>query len=166
MKKWYKEVYFDKISWFMQNCDKFNLSNNEILLILFILFYTKNNISISYDLLTNKMNLSNKEVDKVISLLVNKHYLKIKTNSRGILFDLDGLFEFDPTKYEISNNQNIYDILGDLFGKPLTPNELQKVNDLLNEYSEKQLLQASRVAEANNKLNLSYIEGILRNEKK
>lgn len=166
MKKWYKEVYFDKISWFLHNCDKFNLSNNEILLILFILFYNKNNVSISYELLTNKMNLSNKEIDKLISLLVNKHYLKIKTNSRGIFFDLDGLFEFDPTKYEISNNQNIYDILGDLFGKPLTPNELQKVNDLLNEYSEKQLLQASRVAEANNKLNLSYIEGILRNEKK
>ena len=79
--------------------------------------------------------------------------------------DIENIFEFDVNQYEIADNKNLYDTLGDILGKPLTPNELQKLNDLLNDYSEKDILQAVRIAEANRKLKLSYIEGILRNGK-
>ena len=111
------------------------------------------------------MNKSIKEVDKIIASLVGKHYLNLSTNAKGLVLDIDSIFDFDPDKYEVSENKDLYDTLGDLFGRPLTPNELQKVNDLLNEYSQKDLLQAIRIAEANRKLKLNYIEGILRNGK-
>lgn len=165
MKKWYKETYFDANAWLLENYDKLNISNNEILLILLINFYNRNHMAITYDILTKKLAMPIKDVDKLIASLVNKHYLKIKTNTRGIFFDIDSIFEFDPNAYEIVSNQNLYDILGDLFGKPLSPSELQKVNDLLNTYTDKDILEAARIAEAKKKLNLSYIEGILRNEK-
>ena len=40
------------------------------------------------------------------------------------------------------------------------------MNDLLEEYGQKRFTQALRIAEAQKKLKMSYIEGILRNEKK
>lgn len=165
MKKWYKESYFNRKAWILENFNKLNLSSDETILILLIDLCKDSRKPVTYDYLTLKMHKSIKEVDKIIAGLANKNYLKISSNTKGLVFDIDSIFDFDPEKYEISNNKDLYDTLGDLFGKPLTPTELQKVNDLLNEYSQKDLLQAIRIAEANRKLKLSYIEGILRNGK-
>lgn len=166
MKKWYKESYFNRKNWILENFDKLNLTNDELVLVLLIELCKDSRKQITYDYLTEKMHKSIKDIDKIIASLVSKHYLNLGTNAKGLVLDIDNLFEFDLDKYEVSENKNLYDTLGDLFGKPLTPTELQKVNDLLNEYSEKDILEAVRIAEANRKLKLSYIEGILRNGKK
>lgn len=165
MKKFYKESYFNKQNWLLEYFDKLNLNSDETLLVLLIMFCKDNKKVISYDFLTSKLNKNIKEVDKIITSLVNKHYLKLSSNSKGLVFDIDSIYEFDTSNYEVSENIDLYDKLGDIFGKPLTPSELQKVNDLLETYSEKKFLEAVRIAEANKKLKLSYIEGILRNEK-
>ena len=165
MKKWYKESYFNRKNWILENFDKLNITNDELVLILLIDLCKESRKQITYEYLTAKLNKPVKEIDKIIASLVSKHYLKLGSNAKGLVLDIDNLFEFDLDKYEVSDNKDLYDTLGDLFGKPLTPNELQKVNDLLNEYSEKDILEAVRIAEANRKLKLSYIEGILRNGK-
>lgn len=165
MKKWYKESYFNRKNWILENFDKLNITNDELVLILLIDLCKESRKQITYEYLTAKLNKSVKEIDKIIASLVSKHYLNLGSNAKGLVLDIDNLFEFDLDKYEVSDNKDLYDTLGDLFGKPLTPNELQKVNDLLNEYSEKDILEAVRIAEANRKLKLSYIEGILRNGK-
>ena len=56
-------------------------------------------------------------------------------------------------------------MVADVFGKPLSPSELQKMNELIDEYSQKSFIEALRIAEAKRKLKMAYIEGILRNEK-
>ena len=165
MKKWYKESYFDRKNWILENFDKLNLTSNETLLILLIDLYKSSRRSISYELLTDKLKLNNKDIDKLIANLVNKHYLKLSTNSRGLVFDIEGLFDFDPEKYEISENKDLYDMVSDIFGKPLSLTELLKMNDLLDTYGNNKFVQALRIAEAQKKLKMSYIEGILRNEK-
>lgn len=165
MKKFYKTSYFNRKNWILENFDKLNITNDELVLILLIELCKESRKQITYDYLTDKLHLTIKEIDKIISSLVSKNYLVISTNQKGLVFDIDNIFEFDPEKYEVIENKDLYDTLGDIFGKPLTPSELQKVNDLLNEYSEKDILEAARIAEANRKLKLSYIEGILRNVK-
>ena len=165
MKKWYKESYFNRKNWILENFDKLNITNDELVLILLIELCKESRKSVTYEYLMQKLSKNQKEVDKIIASLVNKRYLNINVNSKGLVFDIDSIFEFDTETYEISENTNLYDTLGDLFGRPLTPNELAKLNDLLNEYSEKQIIEAIRVSEANRKLKLSYIEGVLRNGK-
>ena len=165
MKKWYETIYFNRKNWILENFDKLNLNNDELVLILLIELCKESKKQITYDYLMEKMKINSKEIDKILASLVNKHYLNLSTNAKGLVLDINNLFEFDPSKYEISENTNLFDTLGDLLGRPLTPNELQKLNDLLNEYDEKQIVQAIRIAEANRKLKLSYIEGILRNGK-
>jgi len=166
MKKWYKESYFDRKNWILENFDKLNLSSEETLLILLVDLCRINKKAITYDYLTQKLRKTNKEIDKIIASLVNKHYLKLSTNSRGLVFDIENIFEFDPDKYEINENKDLYDTVSEVFNKPLSSTELQKMNDLLEEYGQKRFTQALRIAEAQKKLKMSYIEGILRNEKK
>lgn len=165
MKKWYKESYFNSANWILENFNKLGLTNDETILVLLIDLYRSNRKTITYDILCEKLNMNAKQVDTLIASLVNKHYLKISTNTKGIVFDIDSIYEFDPSSYEIADNKNIYDLVDELFGKPLSSQELQKMNDLIEGYGQDKFLQATRIAEANRKLNMSYIEGILRNEK-
>lgn len=165
MKKWYKESYFDSNSWIMENYDKLGLNSDETLLILLIDFYKKNHKPITYDLLSTKFNKDLKYIDSLISSLVEKHYLKVYINGDDLVFDIDSIFEFDVEQYEISENEDIYNLMDEIFGKPLSMSELQKMNDLLDKYGQNRFLEAVRIAEGNKKLKMPYIEGILRNEK-
>ena len=166
MKKWYKESYFDRKNWILENFDKLSLSSDETLFLLLIDLYKNSRRSISYEFLEKKLNKNSKEIDKIISSLVSKHYLKLSTNSKGLVFDFEDIFEFDPEKYELSENKDLYDMVSDIFNKPLSGSELQKMSDLINEYGQNKFIEALRIAEAQRKYKISYIEGILRNEKK
>lgn len=166
MKKWYKEPYFDAESWIIENNDKLNLNAKETLALLLIVYCHKHKVAISTSYLAKKLSASEKEIDKLLADLVGKHYLLIKTNSRGIDFDISGIFEFDPASYEIAAKDGIYGTLEMVMNRPLNSTELQKLSDLTNKYSDSQIIEAIRVAEAYEKVNIAYIEGILRNEKK
>ena len=166
MKKWYKESYFNRNNWILENYDKLGLGADEVLLLLLVELNRAGKGKITYEYLQTKLSKDGKQIDKIIAGLVNKHYLKLSTNSRGLVFDIEPLFEFDPERYEIVENADLYDTVTEVFGKPLSPSELQKMNDLIDEYGQKRFNQALRIAEAQKKLKMSYVEGILRNEEK
>lgn len=165
MKKWYKQPYFDRRNWILENYEKLSLTNEETMLLLLIDFAKDAKKTITYDYLMKKMSLDSKKIDKLIASLVSKSYLAINPTSKGVSFDMDGLFEFDPEKYEIAENKDVYSIAEDLVSRPLSPTELQKISDLLNEFSSNQIIDALRVAEAYRKTSLAYVETVLRNEK-
>ena len=165
MKKWYQESYFDRKNWILENFDKLNLNADETLLILLVDLCKTNRKYVTYDYLMSKLGKNMKQIDTIVAGLVNKHYLKISSNSKGLIFDFDEIFEFDPDKYEISDNKDIFDTVSEVFGKPLSPTELQKITELLEVYGEKKFIEALRLAEAKRTYKIAYIEGILRNEK-
>ena len=105
------------------------------------------------------------EIDEIIASLVTKKFLSIKPNERGIDFDIDAIFEFDPNQYEIIENKDIYEIAEDLLCRPLSASELQRLSDMLSIYGETKVTDALRSAEAYRKNNLAYVEAILKNEK-
>ena len=166
MKKWYKESYFDREKWILENFNKLNLDAEETLLLLLIDLCKTSRKAITYDYLTEKLHKTTREIDRIIASLVAKHYLKLSTNSKGLVFDIEGIFEFDPDKYEIAENKNLYDTTEEVFGRPLSSSELQKMNDLINEFGQNAFIDALRISEAQRKVKMAYIEGILRNEKK
>ena len=166
MKKWYKESYFDREKWILENFNKLNLDAEETLLLLLIDLCKTSRKAITYDYLTEKLHKTTREIDRIIASLVAKHYLKLSTNSKGLVFDIEGIFEFDPDKYEIVENKDLYDTTEEVFGRPLSSSELQKMNDLINEFSQNAFIDALRISEAQRKVKMAYIEGILRNEKK
>ena len=165
MKKWYKESYFDRKNWILENFDKLNLTADETLLILLVDLCKSSRKAVTYDYLTRKLSKSTKQIDMIVAGLVGKHYLKISNNTKGLVFDFDSIFEFDPSKYELNENRDLFDTVSSVFNKPLSPLELQKLSDLLEIYGEEKILDALRLAEASRKLKIDYLEGILRNEK-
>lgn len=166
MKKWYKQPYFNRRTWLLENFDKLNLTNDELVVLLLIDYAKEARKAISYDYLMSKLNCDSKKVDKIVEKLVQKKYLIISPNSKGVSFDIDSIFEYDPDKFEIKESQDVYSVLEDLVKRPLSPNELQKLSDLLNEFEANRIIDAIRVAEAYRKTSIAYIESILRNEKK
>ena len=165
MKKWYQESYFDRKNWLLENFDKLNLSSDETLLIMLVELCMTNRKYVTDDYLMKKLGRNAKQIDSLVASLVNKHYLKISSNSQGLIFVFDEIFEFDPEKYEISDNKDLFDTVSEVFGKPLSPTELQKISELSEIYGEKRFIEALRLAEAKRTYKIAYIEGILRNEK-
>ncbi len=166
MKKWYRESYFDREKWILENFNKLNLDAEETLFLLLIDLCKTTKRAITYDYLIEKLRMPTKEIDRIIASLVAKHYLKLSTNARGLVFDIEGIFEFDPDRYEIAENKDLYDTTEEVFGRPMSSNELQKMNDLINEFGQNAFIDALRISEAQRKVKMAYIEGILRNEKK
>jgi len=164
MKKWYKEAYFDRNNWILENFDKLNLDCDETVLLLLLILAQKSNRTVTYDYLLQKMNKTVKQIDQIIASLVDKHYLSLSADKNGLVFDIDEIFEFDPQQYEISENIDLYDTVSQIFGKPLSTTELQKMSDLFYIYGQDRFIEALRIAEAKRIRNLSYIEGILRND--
>lgn len=166
MKKWYKELYFDKRTWILENIEKLNLTCEETLTVLLIDYARQANILVNNKFLGTKLQKTSEQIDNIVSSLVSKGYLNIKVENGNVNFDIDGLFDEDLAKLEEIDNKDIYEIYSDLIGKPATTSEMMKINDLLNEYGENKVIDAFRMAEAYRKCNLNYIESILKNEEK
>lgn len=166
MKKWYKEKYFNRRNWILDNFDKLSLSPLETLTLLIIDFSKQNNVEITNEYLCTKLKIDTKELDTVLSSLVAKAYLKINMSEKGVFFDIDGLFDEDVDKMDDLDNKSIYDIWENVTGKPISPSDMMKIKDLSDEYDENTLIDAIRTADAYRKYSLSYVEGILKNEKK
>lgn len=166
MKKWYKQPYFDRKIWILENFDKLNLNCEEAMLILLADQAKENRKKLNYDELCRKLKTDEKHLDGILSGLVSKHYLKINSGEKGISFDIDDIFEFDPERFEVVDNKDLYGIAEELVNRPLTPSQIEKLNSLLERYDENSIIDAIRTAEAYRKTSLDYVEGILRNEKK
>ena len=166
MKKWYKQTYFNRKNWILENFDKLNLTTDETMLLLLIEFAKDSHIAVSYDYFKKKLNYDSKKIDKIIASLVNKSYLSIAPRANGVSFDIDNLFEFDPEKYETVDAKDVYSVAEALLKRPLSGNEVQKLSDLINEYSQAAVIDALRVAEAYRKPSLAYVEATLKNEKR
>ena len=67
MKKWYKESYFDRKNWILENFDKLNLNADETILILLIDLCKTSRKAITYEYLTGKLHKTTKEIDKINS---------------------------------------------------------------------------------------------------
>lgn len=165
MKKWYKESYFNANNWILDNYEKLGLNSDEVLMLLLIVLGKNNQINISYDYFKQKMGYTTKKIDEIIASLVTKKFLIIKPSEKGIDFDIDSIFEFDPNQYEIIENKDIYQIAEELLCRPLSANDLQRVSDMLNKYGDNKVIDALRLAEAYRKNSLAYVEAILKNEK-
>ena len=166
MKKWYKEPYFNRQVWILENFNKLNLSAEEAMIILLIDYCKTNNKSITYDYLCKKMNIDSKKLDELLALLVTKHCLSISVNDKSVCFNIEGIFEFDEEKYEEVVNEDVYNIVSYFLSRPLVNNELLKTNELIEKYGENKFIDALRMAEAYRKHNLAYVEGILKNDEK
>lgn len=165
MTKWWEKNYTNKISWILENSSRFNITNNELLVILFIQFFNEENVLITPEQLANKTNMTVAEVDSIMSGLLDKQYLEIVIKDSAVLFSLDNLYQYQDNNFDKTNFNDVFKLCEDEFARPLSQTEIQMIADWVKEYSNNQIIDAIRFASVNEKLSMNYINRYLLNSK-
>lgn len=160
MKKWYEENYVSRRDWMLDNLNRLPVSLEQAVILLMIDFDAQNGRPISLEALSQQTGLSLQQVDKAVSDLNRRGYLKITTKSRRIIFDISGIFEWEEEK---SVSQDVFQIFETEFGRVLSQMETTQIADWLSEYGEETVLDALREASIQKKVEIRYINRILAN---
>ncbi|MBR2668603.1 MAG: DnaD domain protein [Solobacterium sp.] len=160
--KWYEQNYVNHRDWILDNVEELGLNSQELILVLLIDFYNEHHMEISMEILSKKCHLEMDELDRIISVLCARKYLDIKASSKRIRFVLDGLFEANTARDRSVMDVSLFELFEQEFGRTLSQKEMQKISDWNREYDRKQIIDALREASTYQKLNLSYVEAILK----
>lgn len=163
MKELSKKSYFNRRNYILENLENLKLSPNEALLVLIMDFLQEKNEMINYEILAKKMQVSEKEVDKIINDLQNRNYLYLSFDNHKIEYILDNLFD---EKITSSNNTNITSILAtyeEAFKRPLSQQEMLKIRELIDKYGPDKVIIGLKRAIAYNNIDLNYINKIIIN---
>lgn len=161
MMKWYEQKYVNRRDWILDNLENLKLSPQELTVVMTIDFYNENRTEITMDILEKKTGLGKDELNRTISVLCARHYLDIMASSRNVQFKLDGLFDTDVAKDVRVMDSPLIELFAEEFGRPMTPNEMQKISEWNRVYPRKAIIYALREASAYQKKSMSYVESVL-----
>lgn len=164
----------------IENYKKLKLTEAE-LATLFIIdhFIEQGNPMITADLLSLKMTMPVKEIDKVLANLLRKKMIDYIEDNKKVVTTLEPLKKLLYREFEISlNNENllrkkekyeedinnIYKKFQDYLGRNLSPIEFSRIKEWLTfGYSEEIILDALKEAISKNKKSLRSVDKILLN---
>lgn len=164
----------------IENYKKLKLTEVE-LATLFIIdhFIEQGNPMITADLLSLKMTMPVKEIDKVLANLLRKKMIDYIEDNKKVVTTLEPLKKLLYREFEISlNNENllrkkekyeedinnIYKKFQDYLGRNLSPIEFSRIKEWLTfGYSEEIILDALKEAISKNKKSLRSVDKILLN---
>lgn len=152
--------YFNAQAWLLEHIHTLQLSPEEALVVLLIQHFQSFQTPIDLNKLATHANLSVKVIDKVLSQLVKRGYIKINMLQTSLTFDLSNLYTETPTesKGDFSHVLLIYE---QEFKRPLSTHEVDKIKDWLSKVEPDFLIHALREAIIYRKLNFGYIDKIL-----
>lgn len=159
----YLKPYFNRRNWLLDNAQNLSLNSEELLLCLLIDFLNEQDQTINYEILGAKLSLDKDKVDEIVQHLVTRGLLEIYVTETGVKYDIHHIFEL-VDEYNEDISDDIFQAFEDSFTRPLSPMELAKLSDFIADYSKEDILEALRSADAYRKLNMSYIEKILKNK--
>ena len=161
---WYKKPYVNRRDWVLENLSLLHSSPDQALLILMIDYLNGLNVSIDPSVLAKRTGLQQDRVDTLIQQLVRQNILEIKPLKDRIEFILDRLFE-EGVRYEYVD-ENIFEVFESELSRPLSQNELERLNSWLNQYTQDEIIAALRTAIVYQKVSFPYINTILINNRK
>ena len=164
--KWYETNYVNHRDWILDNLNILSLDAKEAIVILMIDFMNEHHLKTTIEDLAKRTNLTNEEMNEVLSLLCAKKYLEIKAANNGdIRFVLNGLFETDVARDEKIMDSSLFDLFESEMGRTLSQKEMQKIAEWNRTTDKKMIFYALREASAYQKLSFSYIDKILQDWK-
>lgn len=160
MNQIWKERYFNRKNWILEENYRLDLNSLETLVLLNIEHFNEFDILIDLNLLSNVCHSTQSEIDKALTILINKGYLKIEMIDDKVLYNTDGLFQIKNTKLD-DQSTDIIEIYENEFKRPLSATEIDKLNYWLTQLDYAFLIHALREAAIYRKLSFPYIERIL-----
>ncbi len=162
----------------IENYRKLKLSETELATIFVIdHLIGQGNPFITADLLSLKMTLDVKEIDKILSKLMTKGMFEYKTVGKNMVATLEPLkqklyreFQLNLSKEEEEKSskrikeelENVYQTFEKLLGRTLSPVEVSKIHEWISYgYSDKMIIDALKEALSKNKKTLRSVDKIL-----
>jgi DNA replication protein len=157
--QWYKETYVDRIAWILENSQNLSISVYELAVLLQIEYLNRKKAEISLQILAFCLNDDSSKIDETCTRLRAKGYLDIHIDDHEVHYITDGVFL--PKTLLLEETKDIYGLFEREFKRPLSHNEIDKLNDWLTRMDVQYLMYALREAILYNKLQFSYIDRIL-----
>ena len=162
----------------IENYRKLKLNENELATILVIdHLISQGNPFVTSDLLSLKMNLDVKELDKILAKLITKGMFEYKTMGKKTVATLEPLkqklyreFQLFLSKEEEEKSstrikeelENVYTTYEKLLGRSLSPVEVSKIHEWISYgYSDKTIIDALKEALSKGKKTLRSVDKIL-----
>ena len=162
----------------IENYRKLKLNENEVATIFVIdHLISQGNPFITADLLSLKMTLDVKEIDKILAKLITKGMFEYKTVGKNTVATLEPLkqklyreFQLFLSKEEEEKSstrikeelENVYTNYEKLLGRTLSPVEVSKIHEWISYgYSDKTIIDALKEALSKNKKTLRSVDKIL-----
>lgn len=162
----------------IENYRKLKLNENEVATIFVIdHLISQGNPFITADLLSLKMTLDIKEIDKILAKLITKGMFEYKTVGKNTVATLEPLkqklyreFQLFLSKEEEEKSskrikeelENVYTNYEKLLGRTLSPVEVSKIHEWISYgYSDKTIIDALKEALSKNKKSLRSVDKIL-----
>lgn len=164
MLEWYKEAYVNRRDWLIFHFPFLPINLQEFDLLLVIDLALEKNLATSHSDLANYMGLSERDVDRLLSSLSRKGLLDIEIAKDKITYNIDAIFNVELKKLDKTFVEgNVFDLIEDIFGRPLSEAEMNKCVNLSQKYTKEEICQALRICDAHRKYSLNYLEAVLRN---
>ena len=162
----------------IENYKKLKISEVELATIFVIdHLIGQGNPFVTADLLSLKMSLDIKEIDKVLANLITKGYFEYKTQGKKTIATLEPLKqklyrefqiylskeEEEKTSKRITEElENIYKTFEELLGRSLSPVEISKIHEWISYgYTDKMIIDALKEALRQGKKSLRSVDKIL-----
>ena len=161
--EWWNQRFVQRRDFILDQLEKWNLNCNEIVMVLLIDYLNEHHLSISLEVMAEKMHLNMSEVDTLLQGLQEKGYVSMDIVDGRLCFMIDGLFQ-EPK--QSSTTISLFDLYESEFGRPLSQSEMQRLSDMRSKYEEEMIVNALREASIHNCKKFDYIEKILINWQK
>ena len=162
----------------LENYKKLKLNEQELATIFMIdHLISQGNPFVTQDLLSLKMSLDVKEIDKILAALLTKGYVAYETKDNRTITTLDPLKKILFREYSLSivkeskaeekknvqdELENIYAAFDKLLGRQLSPVEISKIREWVDYgFSDEQIINALKEALSKNKKSLRSVDKIL-----
>ena len=156
---WWKQPFINRRNWILTNLPTLSLSMSEAFLLCMLDYMQENREDINLKTLSYHTNTSEKEVDQVLSSLMQKGYVDVITSHGKIEFDLTGVFEAHQRSVQVSTD--IFKLFEVEFKRLLSEKEMVQLNQWSRLYSDELIIYALREALLNQKLSFFQIDKIL-----
>ena len=159
----YREKYFNRRNWILENISALDLSVSEALIVLLIDFCNEFNQPIDIQILSGLSNMSSEDVDDTIIKLCSKGYLSIEQKDSQISFCIDAIFSQRNISYA---GKDLYETFEAEFGRVLSRAELERLSEWMRLYDHETIIDVLREASINRKMSFAHIDRMLAEREK
>mgnify|MGYP001353025973 CR=1 FL=1 len=155
------EEYINIQDWILDHYQALNLNASEAIVLLQLEHHLRKNRHIDPKILSVQCQLSVKELDKILTLLIQKGLLKVDVSNLSVSYTLQNLFEVKKSNHQDVSQDDLISLFEREFKRPLSTHEIDKLNDWLMKVDYGFIVHALREAIIYQKLSLNYIDRIL-----